>query len=177
VPLPDFNSEGDLSPGVYRATLAEVLQRFGQGSVQRSAVADRQNRLCSLAISTGQLARFAVFGSVVTAKPDPDAHFGASVFSGTRRYAPRAIRALVDKAITALDGGIHLLLVDVHPPGLRDPHGIDVVLNEIGTENYVLGSDRPLTAVASIGGTVVEAFVANVAVGEPIPPCRCSSPV
>ena len=29
--------------------------------------------------------------------------------------------------------------------------------------------DRPLTAVAYIGGAVVEAFVAHFAVGEPIP--------
>jgi hypothetical protein len=52
--------------------LGEVLQRFGQGSVQRCAVADRLNRLCQLAISTGQVARFVVFGSFVTAKAEPN---------------------------------------------------------------------------------------------------------
>jgi hypothetical protein len=70
--LPEFNDEGDLPPGVYRATLREVLERFGQGSVQRCAVADRLNRLHRLAVSTGQLARFVVFGSFVTAKADPE---------------------------------------------------------------------------------------------------------
>ena len=69
--LPAFNEEGDLPPGVYRATLAEVLQRFGQGSVQRCAVADRLSRLHQLASSTGQVARFVVFGSVITAKAEP----------------------------------------------------------------------------------------------------------
>lgn len=69
--LPAFNEEGDLPPGVHRATLAEVLERFGQGSLQRCGVADRLNRLYELVTSTGQLARFVVFGSFVTAKDDP----------------------------------------------------------------------------------------------------------
>ena len=70
--LPTFNEEGDLPAGVHRATLAEVLERFGQGSVQRRAVAARLNRLHQLAVSTGHLARCVVFGSFVTAKADPN---------------------------------------------------------------------------------------------------------
>jgi hypothetical protein len=72
VALPAFNEDGDLPPGVHSATLSEVLERFGQGSVQRCAVADRLNRLYQLAASTGQLARFVVFGSFVTAKAEPN---------------------------------------------------------------------------------------------------------
>ena len=70
--LPTFNDEGDLPRSVYRATLAEVMARFGHGSVQRSAVAERLSRLHQLALSTGKLARFVVFGSFVTAKADPN---------------------------------------------------------------------------------------------------------
>jgi hypothetical protein len=70
--LPAFNEEGDLPPGVHQATLTEVLERFGHGSVQRCAVAVRLQRLHQLVISTGQLARFAVFGSFVTAKDEPN---------------------------------------------------------------------------------------------------------
>jgi hypothetical protein len=57
---------------VHRASLEEVLQRFGQGSNQRLAVANRLSRLYQLAASTGQLARFVVFGSFVTAKDEPN---------------------------------------------------------------------------------------------------------
>ena len=70
--LPAFNEAGDLPPGVHSATLSEVLERFGRGSVQRCAVADRLNRLYQLVASTGQLARFVVFGSFVTAKAEPN---------------------------------------------------------------------------------------------------------
>jgi hypothetical protein len=92
------------------------------------------------------------------------------VLSPGNKSSRHAIRAFLDKAVAALDGGVHLLLVDVHPPGPRDPHGIHgALLNEIGTEDYTLSSDRPLTAVAYTGGAVVDAFVGHFAFGEPIP--------
>jgi hypothetical protein len=93
------------------------------------------------------------------------------VLSRGNKSNRHALRSSVDKAVAALDGGIHLLLVDVHPPGPRDPNGIHgVLMSEIGTEEYVLGSERPLTAVAYRGGVNVEVFVSHFAVGEPIPP-------
>jgi len=70
--LPPFNDEGDLPPGLYRAGLSEVLQRFGQGSLQRRAVAERLDRIYQLVSSTGQMAHFVVFGSFVTAKREPN---------------------------------------------------------------------------------------------------------
>ncbi len=92
------------------------------------------------------------------------------VLSAGNKSSRHAIRSFLDKAVVALDGGIHLLLIDVHPPGPRDAQGIHgALLNEIGTEEYALGSERPLTAVAYVGGAVVEAFVSHFAVGEPIP--------
>lgn len=72
MPLPPFNVDGDLPPGVYVATLSEVLERFGNGSLQRCAVSDRLKRLYQLASSTRQLARFVVFGSFITAKDEPN---------------------------------------------------------------------------------------------------------
>jgi hypothetical protein len=69
--LPAFNEEGDLPPGVHRATLSHVLERFGRGAARRRAVADRLNRIYQLVKSTGRLARFVVFGSFVTAKTEP----------------------------------------------------------------------------------------------------------
>jgi hypothetical protein len=72
LPLPPLNEDGNLPIGVHRATLSEVLSRFGEGSEQRRAVGGRLRRLYELAVSTRQLARFVVFGSFVTAKPAPN---------------------------------------------------------------------------------------------------------
>lgn len=69
---PEFNDKGDLPTGIHRATLAEMLQHFGAGSLQRRIVARRLERVYNLAHGTGQLARLVVFGSFVTAKPDPN---------------------------------------------------------------------------------------------------------
>jgi hypothetical protein len=66
VPLPPFTSAGELPLGVHRATLREALDRFGTGSRQRMAVAERLERVYRLAQATGHLARFVVFGSFVT---------------------------------------------------------------------------------------------------------------
>lgn len=70
--LPAFNEDGDLPPGIHRATLVEVLERFGQGAFRRRIVADRLARVYQLAASTREVARFVVFGSFVTAKAEPN---------------------------------------------------------------------------------------------------------
>lgn len=92
------------------------------------------------------------------------------VLSAGNKSSRHALRSFLDKAVVALDSGVHLLLTDVHPPGPRDPHGIHrALLNEIGAEDYVLDRTRPLTTVAYVSGPVVEAFVGHFAIGEPIP--------
>ena len=68
---PAFDRNGDLPVGIYRATLTEVLEQFGTGTLQRRLVGQRLERIYTLAVSTGQVLRFAVFGSFVTAKPHP----------------------------------------------------------------------------------------------------------
>jgi len=72
VTLPLLGKHGDLPPSVYRATLQEVIERFGKSSVKRSVLALRLERIYRLAEKTGCLARFVVFGSFITAKPEPN---------------------------------------------------------------------------------------------------------
>jgi hypothetical protein len=92
------------------------------------------------------------------------------VLSPGNKSSRHAVRSFLDKAVAALDSGVHLLFVDIHPPGPRDPNGIHGVLqSEIGPEDYVLGRERPLTAVAYAAGAVIGVFVAHFAVGELIP--------
>ena len=69
---PGFDGNGDLPVGIYQATLDEVVDHFGVGSLQRRVVAQRLVRIYDLASGTGHLARFIIFGSFITAKPDPN---------------------------------------------------------------------------------------------------------
>ncbi|MBM4047520.1 MAG: hypothetical protein FJ279_20630 [Planctomycetes bacterium] len=72
MPLPAFNPIGDLPPGIHRATLQEAKVRFGRGSARRRLLVQRMERIYGIASSTGHLARFIVFGSFVTDKPEPN---------------------------------------------------------------------------------------------------------
>jgi hypothetical protein len=72
VALPNFNEDGDLPEGVHRATLDEVVARFGQDTLQRRTVTVRLLEVYRLAAATGKLERFVLFGSYVTAKPEPN---------------------------------------------------------------------------------------------------------
>ena len=66
-----FNTQGDLPSGVHQATLAEVVERFGYGAPERVRVTERLQRVITLAQETGKLERVFIWGSYVTAKPDP----------------------------------------------------------------------------------------------------------
>jgi hypothetical protein len=72
MPLPAFNDRGDLPEGVYKASLDEVVARFGRGTPQRQLVTARLRRIYDLAQATGKLVRFVIFGSYVTAKLEPN---------------------------------------------------------------------------------------------------------
>ena len=72
VPLPSFNSHGELPEGVHEATLDEVIAQFGSGTPQRQAVTARLLHLYNLVKATNHLERFIIFGSYVTNKPAPN---------------------------------------------------------------------------------------------------------
>ena len=48
------------------------MRQFGQATTQRKLVGMRLKRIYELTAATGHVKRFIVFGSFVTAKPDPD---------------------------------------------------------------------------------------------------------
>ena len=70
--LAAFTDIGELPAGVHRASLREILDRFASGTAQRIAVSRRLERIYQVAKASGHLARFVVFGSFVTAKPEPN---------------------------------------------------------------------------------------------------------
>lgn len=70
--FPQFNENGDLPVGIYKATLQEVLDHFGRQNLQRRKVAQRLVRIYDLAIRTKHLKRFVVFGSFITEKLYPN---------------------------------------------------------------------------------------------------------
>jgi len=70
--LPEFTSTGDLPAGVYQATLSEIIERFGAREGQRAICTERLIRIYALAKRTDHLQSLIVFGSYITAKPEPN---------------------------------------------------------------------------------------------------------
>jgi len=80
------------------------------------------------------------------------------------------LNAFVRKAREALAAGVHLLLVDLFPPSVRDPQGIHrAVWGDDCGDDYALPADKPLTSVAYVGGPSAEAFIELLAVGDCLP--------
>lgn len=69
-PIPVFRDDGYLPEGLYLASEAEVLFRFGTASRRRRNLALRLRRWLDLARQVGAL-RFLVDGSFVTSKNEP----------------------------------------------------------------------------------------------------------
>jgi hypothetical protein len=77
------------------------------------------------------------------------------------------VAQFVDKAETALWQGIHLLLVDVFPPGKHDPQGMHAAIWErFDDEPYRLPSDENLTLGSYVAGMLPVAYVEHLAVGR-----------
>jgi len=92
------------------------------------------------------------------------------ILSPGNKSSRHAIRALLDKAVSAMLYGIHLLLIDLHPPGPRDPQGIHGVLwDRLTGDAYEQPLDKPLTLVAYVAGPVKTAYVEPIAVGDELP--------
>lgn len=72
MPLPAFTDQGDLPAGVHRATLHECLDRLGSATPRRRMIASRLKRIHEIAVATGAVARFVIFGSFVSTKAQPN---------------------------------------------------------------------------------------------------------
>ncbi len=78
-----------------------------------------------------------------------------------------SLRAFVEKAADLLDKQIHLLILDLHPPGARDPLGIHgAIWDEICDRNYEASPGKPLTLAAYESNLGVRAYVVRFADGE-----------
>jgi hypothetical protein len=92
------------------------------------------------------------------------------IISPGNKAARRAFRSLVEKAAELLDQQVHLLIIDVLPPGRRDPNGIHAAIwEEIAGQSYELPKERPLTLASYETGQGVRAYVEHVAIGSELP--------
>jgi hypothetical protein len=79
----------------------------------------------------------------------------------------RSLQAFVEKAGSLLDQSIHLLVLDVLPPGRFDPNGIHGAIWEaVAGEDYTRPQGKPLTLVGYESGLAFRAYIEPLAVGD-----------
>lgn len=69
--LPEFNEHGNLPPGVYRASLSEIEERFGCETEVRRVQTESLRWLVDLARRAG-VQRIVMDGSFVSTNPEPN---------------------------------------------------------------------------------------------------------
>lgn len=72
--LPEFNSDGNLPPGVHQASLTEIENRFGEFTIsdRRVKLFSKFKQLVEMAKFSGIVKRIIIGGSFVSAKLVPN---------------------------------------------------------------------------------------------------------
>jgi hypothetical protein len=92
------------------------------------------------------------------------------VVSSGNKSSLHAIRSFVQKTSALLAHGIHLLILDLHQPGPRDPNGIHgLIWGDFTGQDYSAPADRPLTVAAYEAEPSVRAYVMPLKAGDELP--------
>jgi hypothetical protein len=88
------------------------------------------------------------------------------IVSPGNKSSRSALRSFIDKAAQLLEQRIHLLIVDVFPPGKRDPQGIHgAPWEELTGESYTLPPSQPLALASYEADLSTRAYVSSFAMG------------
>jgi hypothetical protein len=122
-------------------------------------------------VTRSEAAGYARKANRVTVRhPDGDVVAVVEIVSPGNKDSRHAVRAFARKAVELIHAGVHLLIVDLFPPGRRDAQGIHkVIWDRLHEESFTLPPDKPLTLAAYAAGTETVAYVEPVAVGDALP--------
>ncbi len=92
------------------------------------------------------------------------------IVSPGNKASRAAFRNFVEKYAELAVQGIHLLVIDLFPPGPRDPQGIaKAIWDEFLVEEFEQFPDKPLTLLSLDAGPERAIYVEPVAVGDVLP--------
>jgi hypothetical protein len=88
------------------------------------------------------------------------------IMSPGNKSSKSHVEQFLEKIVMAIQAGIHVLIVDLHPPTPRDPRGIHgAIAAALGREQTRFDPQNPLTLVAYCASGATRAYVQPVAVG------------
>lgn len=95
------------------------------------------------------------------------------IVSPSNKDRAGSVADFCEKVAWALKKGVHVLVIDLFPPGPSDPRGLHEVVDQLLTDTtveYDLPPDEPLTLASYAAGRRVEAYLEHLAVGAPALP-------
>ena len=90
------------------------------------------------------------------------------ILSPGNKDREKHVEEFAAKAVSALAAGVHLLIVDLFPPGRHDPCGIHGAILELldeSAEAYDLPADEPLTLASYVADPTVDVYLEHLAPG------------
>jgi hypothetical protein len=91
------------------------------------------------------------------------------IVSPANKHNRSAVEDFVEKVLSALREGIHVLVIDPFPPGRHDPQGLHGILwEELGEPHYEPPADLPLSLVSYCAKSPITAYIEPTRVGLPL---------
>lgn len=94
------------------------------------------------------------------------------ILSPANKDRRQHVAEFLDKAVAAFNRGVHMLLVDLFPPGPNDPQGMHGALCDrldLLDEPYDLPTEAPLTLASYAAGPRVDVYLEHIAPGALLP--------
>ncbi len=92
------------------------------------------------------------------------------IVSPANKDRPRSVQDFVEKAIAALQQGVHLLIIDLFPPGRHDPQGVhSLIWESYGDELNTPPQAKPVTLASYLARTLPEAYLEFAGFGDALP--------
>jgi hypothetical protein len=92
------------------------------------------------------------------------------IVSPGNKDSTNGLKSFVRKAGKLIRRGVHLLVIDLFPPSVRDPYGIHKpIWDQFKEEPFDLPPGKQLTLAAYSAGSEKVAYVENIGVGDPLP--------
>lgn len=151
--LADVLSDSHSSAGVATLLDAQPQVSVTQVASEAEVYSERRNRLVIRHTSGDRLVAY------------------IELLSSGNKASRRMLDRFLDKAYSVIEQGIHLLVVDLFPPGTLDPQGIHAAIwNEIDPSMpFRFPDQRHRTAVSYHALRPPTAYVEPLAVGQAIP--------
>jgi hypothetical protein len=139
----------------------------GNGSPAAVAIAEKPPRV--QLHSKAEVDQYARKASGITIRRGSNRRVVAmiEIVSPGNKNTWHAFSKFIAKAIEVLDAGVHLLIIDLLPPGPLDPNGLHAAIwQEYTGESYHAPTGKPLTMASYIGGGAFEAYVEPTGTGQ-----------